>query len=698
MRLRRVAPILAISASLLVAVTPLQSAAQPVVASTSTVGATVETPTRTIYGITSGGGNLYSFPANDPAGALYVSQVSGLGAGEHLIGIDISPMTNVLYAVSATDASEGSAGTGRLYTIDKVTAAASAVTLATPVPLNGRWFEVEVDPCAESRLGAIRIVSDQGMDVRISLVSGQSSFRPGLAFANSDINSSRSLRLAAAAYGPAGGAAICTTQFFGNDFLADVLVAETAANSARFETLGATTINSSNLAGLDADPDGNLYATTQQIFGPPDDPGYDNGSRFFIANPTSGALAFISTVDSPILNDIAVDQTPTEGGPVEIGDTAREARLHDLIEQAQSLALGAGGSEDHWAGARILRSGGSIRVAVHLTPGGPTTEARVRALSDDITVIPARATWAEMLSIRDYVTENIGSLGNFGNITSSWGPDAGSNTVEVSVSALNPAQIAHFAALGYGPDRVSFQVDAAAGRSAPATRRADGPPFYSGNLVYGPDGPDGGSCTTGPLIANRGTGEQFQLTAAHCFPNNTEVRNGELVVGRVAFRDDRTRNSLDVELIRGGAYQARVWRDPGTIVGPQVGFARAEAEGELVCTSGAFNNGGQEVCSVMIVDVDRCLQYDEEFNLQVCGVNFAQRRGAVVHVPGDSGSSVYSPNASGGLLVRGTLSGGRFGNPCIQGGRRMDVCYNDVVYIRMTHILTFYSAGLVTTR
>jgi hypothetical protein len=71
----------------------------------------------TIYGVTTGN-QLVRFNAASPGTLTNVGAITGLQAGEQILGIDFRPATGQLFGLGSTS---------RLYVIDKTTGAAAAV-------------------------------------------------------------------------------------------------------------------------------------------------------------------------------------------------------------------------------------------------------------------------------------------------------------------------------------------------------------------------------------------------------------------------------------------------------------------------------------------------------------------------------------------------------------------------------------------
>ena len=119
------------------------------------------------YGATASG-KILTFGLNNPL-AVTSRTISGLAAGDRVVGIDERPVNGALYAVT-----KGNGGAGRVYTINPATGQATfafalvapgrtaATQPGTPVVLSGTEFGVDFNPAAD----ALRIVSDTGQNLR----------------------------------------------------------------------------------------------------------------------------------------------------------------------------------------------------------------------------------------------------------------------------------------------------------------------------------------------------------------------------------------------------------------------------------------------------------------------------------------------------------------------------------------------------
>ena len=111
------------------------------------------------YGLTSTG-RLASFD-RATGEVRTVETITGIGAGETIVGIDVRPRTGALYALTK-DASNA----GRLYTVAVPSGVASSPQTLS-VALAGTRFGIDFNPAAD----ALRIVSDTGQNLRVNVTT-----------------------------------------------------------------------------------------------------------------------------------------------------------------------------------------------------------------------------------------------------------------------------------------------------------------------------------------------------------------------------------------------------------------------------------------------------------------------------------------------------------------------------------------------
>ena len=115
----------------------------------------------TLYGVTTTGNSLVRFDSATPGTIATVGAITGLQAGETILAIDVRPATGQLYGLGSTS---------RLYTINKLTGAASGVgsgTAFTPA-LSGTNFGFDFNPTVDR----VRVVSNTGQNLRLNPITG----------------------------------------------------------------------------------------------------------------------------------------------------------------------------------------------------------------------------------------------------------------------------------------------------------------------------------------------------------------------------------------------------------------------------------------------------------------------------------------------------------------------------------------------
>jgi hypothetical protein len=116
-------------------------------------------PTLTVYGVTSDD-KLVAFAPNKPGTLIRSVPIAGLDGGETLLGVDIRPLDGKLYGVGSS---------GRLYTLDTTTGAASlvaplsAAAASSFTALPGGRYGFDFNPAAD----ALRLVNDQAQNYRV---------------------------------------------------------------------------------------------------------------------------------------------------------------------------------------------------------------------------------------------------------------------------------------------------------------------------------------------------------------------------------------------------------------------------------------------------------------------------------------------------------------------------------------------------
>jgi hypothetical protein len=220
-----------------------------------------------LYGVTDEG-NLVHFTSDAPGKVTRDLEISGLAAGERVVGIDVRPATDELMALGSSS---------RLYLLNPTTARARPVSPGpfTP-PLVGSNFGFDFNPTTDR----IRVVSDADQNLQlnpnngqVAAVDGQIEYttRPGDPGAGSDPG------VTGSAYTNSVPGATSTT-LFGIDTARDALVHQDPENAG--------TLNTVRPLGLDAPLPNGFDITAGNV-------GYaaftgEGGSSLFRVNTTFG--------------------------------------------------------------------------------------------------------------------------------------------------------------------------------------------------------------------------------------------------------------------------------------------------------------------------------------------------------------------------------------------------------------------------
>ncbi len=112
----------------------------------------------TLLGLTTAN-SLVTFDSATPGTVSAPIAITGLSAGETLVGIDYRTSNSLLYGVGSTS---------RLYTIDPATAVATPVAAPFTPTLSGTSFGVDVNPVADK----LRVVSNTAQNLRVNFTTG----------------------------------------------------------------------------------------------------------------------------------------------------------------------------------------------------------------------------------------------------------------------------------------------------------------------------------------------------------------------------------------------------------------------------------------------------------------------------------------------------------------------------------------------
>ncbi len=254
-----------------------------------------------VFAVTSSN-RLLQFNVADPATITAQQAMSGLQAGESILGIDFRPATGGLVALGSTS---------RLYNVNTQTGVASVIgTQPITLTLEGTAFGFDFNPTVDR----IRLVSNAGQDLRLNPNNGVVGAVDGrLAFASGDANAGVQPAVIAAAYTNSVAGATSTTLYV-IDSARDVLATQGAAgppavspNSGQLFTVGALGIDVSDMVSFDIGQSGTAYAAIGTGA---------NATDFATVDLASGRVTRVATIGGgEAIRGIAVQIAPPPATP-----------------------------------------------------------------------------------------------------------------------------------------------------------------------------------------------------------------------------------------------------------------------------------------------------------------------------------------------------------------------------------------------
>lgn len=215
--------------------------------------------------------NMNMLQIFNPMNPMPVSKaITGLQAGENILGIDFRPLNGQLYALGSSS---------RIYTLNLGTGAATAVGSQLPTLLVGSDFGFDFNPTVDR----IRVVSDLGQNLRLNPLDGTISAIDGM------INPGTPT-LSGAAYSE-NFAGATTTSLFVINHNTDKLYLQSPPNNGTLVERGALGINITNSNGFDIGSSSNkayLLATV------------NSENKIYSINTTTGAASVVSNYPNAV--------------------------------------------------------------------------------------------------------------------------------------------------------------------------------------------------------------------------------------------------------------------------------------------------------------------------------------------------------------------------------------------------------------
>jgi hypothetical protein len=270
--------------------------------------------------LTTKSNRLVRIDVGAPGTVQWSAPITGLQAGEDVLGVDFRPFNNELYALGSTS---------RIYRIDVDTGAATPVGSPLVPALNGTAFGFDFNPTVDR----IRIVSNADQNLRVhpdtgavAAVDGTLQFAPADAFSHVNPNC-----VAAAYTNNVNGAT--TTTLYDIDSNLDVLVTQSPPNAGTLNTVGPLGVNAGEVVDFD------VAGTTKVAYAVITSPGSGvTSSALFLVDLMTGAASFLSTIGvNEVITGMSVVPTP---GAVQYGRATPGCFGNPAIGASGSPVLG----------------------------------------------------------------------------------------------------------------------------------------------------------------------------------------------------------------------------------------------------------------------------------------------------------------------------------------------------------------------
>jgi hypothetical protein len=247
------------------------------------------------YGLTTGN-EIVTFSVNTPGATGTPVSVTGLQAGEDLVGIDVRPANGELYAVGSTS---------RLYVVNPGTGVATQRGEPLTTALSGTSFGVDFNPSVDR----LRIVSNTGQNLRVNPDTGATTVDGPLAYDAADAGAGTTPVVTGAAY-TNNTAAATPTVLIDIDAGRDVLVRQSPPNDGKLVTIGAlgVALSDTSTVGIDISSQGGAAFAALTPTG-------TTGVGLYRIDTATGAARLLGLLGNSTIEDIALASVAPQQAP-----------------------------------------------------------------------------------------------------------------------------------------------------------------------------------------------------------------------------------------------------------------------------------------------------------------------------------------------------------------------------------------------
>jgi hypothetical protein len=400
-----------------------------------------------------------------------------------------------------------------------------------------------------------------------------------------------------------------------------------------------------------------------------------------MARPKRLSIAAVATAGTVLSFFVLSNATGASNAPVAVS----KAQLDIDADNSQAI----GQTMDTFAGLYV--SGSTIYVGV--TKDTPAIESQIEdgANPAEYQFSTRPNSWKTLLKLQETFMSQASSAGL--QVSEVW-PDPKTDTLGVGLVTV-PSGAQQTVSSLLGSDAITLsQIPLDGGEPLAATRADDSSPWNGGDFIS--TSKTSATCSSGPPVTGDQTGNDYVLTAGHCFSIGDIVHNydayagvgGYGKVGEVNFGNYNNENAGDVHLVLTSGYGGSSSLDFTGSGGPNdstkttLDNGRDPAVGTNVCGDGAFDglHCGGDVKKILV-----CKTYND--GTTHCGEDKAVNDTNYLAGNGDSGGPVTGPQAH---TAYGTVAYGAGTTYVCNKASAGRTCYGTLWFESMGYIQRFY--------
>ena len=250
------------------------------------------------------GTNLITFDTALPGTIRTSVGVTGLAATQTLVGLDVRPFTNTLFALGYDAALATPGLNAQVYSISAATGVATAVGSAVRLELGTGKVGFDFNPMVDR----IRVTSSNRANYRLNPIDGTiAATDTQLAYATTDANATATPNIGAVAYtNSVAGPVATATALYNYDLRLNILTTQTPPNNGTLNTVGASGIAANATASsLDLDIYSPVAGTNTAYLVA--NPGTTANTNLYTVNLTTGTTTLVGAIGNGLAaRDIAV--------------------------------------------------------------------------------------------------------------------------------------------------------------------------------------------------------------------------------------------------------------------------------------------------------------------------------------------------------------------------------------------------------